>query len=284
MKIINLQQGSPEWEEFRKNKIGASDCPAIMGKNPFKSAFRLWEEKCGKKVFVTDAMRRGTELESKARGIYAEQLGAELTPVVGQHDEHEWMIASLDGVSENMTTVIEIKCPNEEVFKKIEEGKIPEYYIWQIQHQLAVTEGLHVTLVAFNGTRIVCHSIARDEEMIKKLIAEEQKFYMRMMNLDPPEPEADDLTLRSDAEFLEAEEALAVVQEKLSGYEDLKEEERICKEALIYLANDIPSRGSKYRVCKVIRRGGVQYDKIPELRNIDLEKFRKPPTEFWRVS
>lgn len=285
MKIIDLKQGSPEWEEYRKNKIGASDCPSIMNVSPFKSAFRLWEEKCGKKVFVTDAMRRGSALEGKARELYSEQLGGvALNPIVGQHDEHEWMIASLDGVSDNLVTVIEIKCPNAETFKKIEAGDIPKHYIWQIQHQLAVTDGLHITLVAYNGEKVVCHSIARDEGMIKKLIDAEQKFYTRMMNLDPPEPDVDDLLLRTDAEFLEAEDALERVQSQLLGYAEFLEEEKICKDALRYLSNDIPSRGAKFRVCKVYRRGAVQYDKIPILNGIDLEEYRKPPIEFWRVS
>jgi len=35
---VDLIQNTPEWEEWRFTGIGASDAPAIMGENRFKSA------------------------------------------------------------------------------------------------------------------------------------------------------------------------------------------------------------------------------------------------------
>jgi predicted phage-related endonuclease len=40
-----MQQQTPEWLEFRKNKIGASDAPIIMETSPWKTPYQLWLEK-----------------------------------------------------------------------------------------------------------------------------------------------------------------------------------------------------------------------------------------------
>ncbi len=44
MKIIDLEQGTPEWLEWRKNGIGSSDIATIMGANPYQTPYQLWEE------------------------------------------------------------------------------------------------------------------------------------------------------------------------------------------------------------------------------------------------
>ena len=39
-----------EWLSLRANYIGGSDAAAILGLNPYKSAYALWAEKTGKAV------------------------------------------------------------------------------------------------------------------------------------------------------------------------------------------------------------------------------------------
>ncbi len=54
-----LIQHSNEWLELRKNKIGASDAPIIMKVSPWKTPYRLWEEKLGLTECVSNqAMKR----------------------------------------------------------------------------------------------------------------------------------------------------------------------------------------------------------------------------------
>ena len=45
MKIIPIEQQSPEWFEWRKTGITASDMPIIMGVSPYKTPWQLWAEK-----------------------------------------------------------------------------------------------------------------------------------------------------------------------------------------------------------------------------------------------
>ena len=80
----HLQQNTNEWLEFRRNKIGSSDAPIIMGKSPWKTPHQLWEEKMGIKdsFFESQAMRRGKDLEPEARTAFEEQTGLVMWPDV----------------------------------------------------------------------------------------------------------------------------------------------------------------------------------------------------------
>jgi hypothetical protein len=35
---------------------------------------------------------------------------------------------------------------------------------------------------------------------------------------------------------------------------------------------------------RVFRKGSINYKNVPELKNIDLEKYRKPASEFWKIT
>ena len=41
--IVDLQQNTPEWLEFRRLRIGASDAPVIMEVSPYTTPYTLWE-------------------------------------------------------------------------------------------------------------------------------------------------------------------------------------------------------------------------------------------------
>ena len=74
--IIDLEQGTPAWLEWRSQGIGASDAPTIMGENPWKRAADLLDEKCGKlKSNSNAAMVRGSALEPEARRRFEAKVG-----------------------------------------------------------------------------------------------------------------------------------------------------------------------------------------------------------------
>ena len=179
MKIINLEPNTPEWEAFRRLKIGASDCPAICGVDPYTKPEKLWKRKfTGDKQYVSPAMRRGSELEGLARQMLEKSRGCAFPPMVVQHDRYDWMIASLDGYNEGWKCGVEIKCPGEKVFNKIViERDIPKNYIYQVQHQMCVTDNEEYVLLVFNGVYFEEFSIYRDEGIIEELIAKEERFY-----------------------------------------------------------------------------------------------------------
>jgi len=74
MKVIDIQQRSPEWHEWRKNGISATSCAVIMGENPDKTKLQLWRELVGldtaPDLACIPQVRRGVKFESAcATGI-----------------------------------------------------------------------------------------------------------------------------------------------------------------------------------------------------------------------
>lgn len=279
MRFLNLTQNTPEWEDFRRTKIGASDCATIMGANPYKTSSALWREKAlGKTAFVTSAMERGTRLEPFARDWADNLHQTKYKPVCVQSDDYDFMMASLDGYDPISETLIEIKCPNDKTFQGLVNREIPAYYHWQMQHQMLVTGLSKATLIGYNGLDGVEITVDRDEQMITEIIAKESSFYASMVSGIAPEPEVKE---RADEDVLEAIRAWKIAK---VAREEAEELENICRDSLIYLANDTPFRCEGVIVRKQEKAGSIDYKKIPELKGVDLEYYRKPGTEFWKIS
>ncbi len=112
-RIERLQQNTAEWHRWRQQGLGASDAPVIMGEAAFKTPRMLWSIKTGRtqEDAAGPAARRGRELERLARQVYEQEVGIQMEPLCLVHDQLEWMRASLDGLSFDGSTVLEIKCP-----------------------------------------------------------------------------------------------------------------------------------------------------------------------------
>ena len=112
-RIERLQQNTAEWHRWRQQGLGASDAPVIMGEAAFKTPRMLWSIKTGRaqEDAPGPAARRGRELERLARRAYEQEVGIQMEPLCLVHDQLEWMRASLDGLSFDGSTVLEIKCP-----------------------------------------------------------------------------------------------------------------------------------------------------------------------------
>lgn len=114
MKIIDLEQGTQEWLDWRKGGIGGSDAPAVMGVSPWDSPLSLWQRRMGlvpEKV-MSQAMARGHELEPIARQLLEAETGLVFAPMCGEHKKFAFLKASFDGVSLCRTALAEIKAPN----------------------------------------------------------------------------------------------------------------------------------------------------------------------------
>lgn len=60
--------------------------------------------------------------------------------------------------------------------------------------------------------------------------------------------------------------------------------EEIMRAELISASQSQSSKGCGVKAQKIIRNGSVQYSEIPELIGVDLEKYRKPQSESWRIT
>lgn len=181
--IIELQQGSAEWLEWRKNGIGASDAPAIMDENPYKSSKQLLKEKLGpiRESIKNSAMSLGTSLEPEARRRYILKKGVDVKPICLQSNKFNWLRASLDGMTLTYDTVVEIKC-GESVYRRTRENKhVPGYYYGQLQHILAVTDLEEIDFFCYwPGNSEILLPVHRNNNYIEHMLNKEYDFWNLM--------------------------------------------------------------------------------------------------------
>jgi putative phage-type endonuclease len=131
-----VEQGSGDWLTWRRGGLGSSDIPIIMGVSPWRTPHQLWQEKTKKieaKQFSNFAIERGNRLEPKARAMFELLMDESFPPFVAEHPEFPQFRVSLDGWSEGLSAILEIKCPGEADHTKAKNGEVPEKYIWQVE-------------------------------------------------------------------------------------------------------------------------------------------------------
>jgi len=281
MKLINLEQGSPEWLEFRRMGIGASDAPSIMGVG-FKTAEQLLDDKLsGKEQIVNVAMQRGKDLEEPARQAFMQATGLSVAPAVVVSDDLSWQFASLDGMDMMQEFFVEIKCPGYKDHATAMVGMIPAKYYPQLQHQFSVTGMKKGYYYSFDGKNGALVEIERDDKYIEELLERERKFFERMMNFDSPKITDKDFVMLDDAEWDEVCIEYRKVKDEL---QDLQDKEKKLKERLISIASERNIRSCGVKLMKVLRKGNICYDKIPQLVGVDLDQYRSKPIEYWNLT
>lgn len=273
-------------EEFlntRKNKLGASDAPIIMGVSPFKTPYQLWQEKLGliPDTIMTSAMKRGLDMEETARSCFESMTGIKTFSHRVTHPNHEWMIASLDGIDFNGDNIVEIKCPGQKDHDTAIHGFVPEKYIPQLQHQLECTGLTKVYYFSFDGSQGVILEVLRDDNYIKDMVKMESEFFRCLQELNPPELIDRDYIPITNIEWQKHSMELKEYQNKLAEFEDKIEQ---TKKKLINMTNGKNCKGNGVSVSNITRRGSVDYKSIPELKSVDLEKYRKSATTYWKVN
>lgn len=160
MITVNLQQGTPEWHEFRAKHFTASDAAAMLGYSHYKTRDQLLQEKAtGITEEVTPEKQRlfdrGHKTEALAREILEQELGQDLYPVTGTSSEREEIAASLDGLTLDDSIVFEHKLWSEKLAAFIEvEGDLPKTHWPQIEQQLYVSGAGTCVFVVSDGTEL----------------------------------------------------------------------------------------------------------------------------------
>ncbi len=282
-------QGSKEWLEMRRGHLGASDAPVVMKDSPWRTPFQLWEEKVGVKNSPTEnfAMRRGTQMEPEARKAFEDATGLEVFPQVVFHPQHKFMMASLDGLTLCGDAVVEIKCPGSKDHSIAMKGKVPEHYKAQLQHQLACLSLEMLYYFSFDGTDGKIIEVERDEKYISQMIKEEEAFWKFVKSKTPPPFSEKDYELKNDSEWLMRSEEIVKFDKMIKEFEErvkgLKKSKDALKEELIKEAEGKSCKGGGIILTRSYPQGRVDYSAIPELQNVDLNKYRKQSKETWTL-
>ncbi len=193
MEILNTQQNTDKWLEERKKVIGGSDVPIILGISPYKTRYRLWQEKLDlvepeEKSFIH---AKGHLLEDKARTIYELLNDIDIPPKVVRKDDPKfpWAQVSLDGLSLETRNAVEIKYVGESAFDEVLlRGVIPDHHHAQLQYQMFVTGFNSIDYVAYSEKRnnIAVKKVEADKEFIAKMVASCEEFWWELKNEIPP--------------------------------------------------------------------------------------------------
>jgi putative phage-type endonuclease len=283
-RIEPLHQNTAEWHRWRLQGIGASDAPVIMGETPFKTPKKLWSIKTGRiqQDQAGQAARRGLELERFARRAYERQTGIQVEPLCLLHEEFPWMRASLDGLSFDGSTLLEIKCPlNLRDRASAQEGRIPSHYRAQLQHQLEVSGAEQAHYWSFHGTNGILIEVRPDREYAWRLIEVEAAFWQLVKENRWPELANEELDLSADRKWRDAAVRYREVKHRL---ESTALEERTLRATLRGMASARRTYGCGVEVLKSSRKGAVDYSAVPELRGVDVEPYRKPPVAVIKIN
>jgi len=277
--LDNLEQGSAEWHALRKTKITATDASAIMGVNPWKTRLQLYNEKLSDDAPMppNGRMQRGIDLEPIARSLFNLKTGWKMRPAVIVKD---FMMASLDGRDDSIGCIVEIKCPGDKDHQIALQGRVPEHYYPQLQHQIYVAGTQIAFYFSFDGIDGVIVRVNRDDEYIDRMIEEEKKFYECLINKTPPEDLGDGYTVRDDDLWEQCAGKWKAVNARLKELEKMEEDLR---NQLVFLSGESNTKGGGISICQIARKGSVDYSKVPQLKGLNLEAYRKPTTSSWRI-
>ncbi len=279
-----LIQQSDEWLAMRRTMIGASDAPVIMGVSPWSTKHKLWQEKLQliEPRKATKAMRDGINGEDEARVSFINETGIIMAPDVIFHKGNHFMMASLDGISPDGKSIVEIKRPGQADHEVAKSGQVPEKYFPQLQHQLEVCELEMTYYYSYrNAKDVKLLKVYRDDKYIKRMKDEEEEFWNCMNEFIAPklterdyEEKDDDIWNASATQWMEVTCEIQVLEKR----------EKELRELLISQSQNKNSKGGGVRVSKIVRKGSIEYSTIPELALVNLENYRKSPIETWRIS
>lgn len=171
-----------EWLEYRNKGIGGSDAAAIAGLNPYKSPAGVYLEKIGLSNGPEDneKMRVGRDLEEYVAQRFTEATGLKVRKrnAILVHKDHEFMFANVDRLIVGKNEGLECKTTSSYGMKNWEGDEIPQHYILQCMHYMAVT-GADAWYIAclIGNEKFVYKRIERDEEIINYLIQIEKDFW-----------------------------------------------------------------------------------------------------------
>lgn len=193
--IADTAEARESWLAERRNGIGASEAAAVLGLSRWETPLEVYLRKKGlmPPKEETAAMRRGRRMEAVIAEEYQEATGHLIigTQLFVHHPERPWQFATLDAVSSDFVPV-ELKSVG---WRSAHEwgdpddvaDAIPEHYLVQVMHQLAVTGAplAHVAAL-IGGSEFRLYEVERNEDVIASITEKEREFMRRLEEDDPP--------------------------------------------------------------------------------------------------
>jgi putative phage-type endonuclease len=200
-----------EWLSHRHTGLGASEIGGVLGLPGVahrSSPLKVFLEKSGaldpEDLSDVEAIEWGHIMEPVIAAQYAAKTGRHIERgrsgrfQVLRSVEHPWALCSLDyWTAENDNSPrrpLEIKNVSAFMAEDWLNGP-PDYYQAQIQQQLLITGASKATsALCLGGNRLLWCDVPRDEEMIRKIVYHGSRFWQRLIDRNPPDPDESEAT------------------------------------------------------------------------------------------
>ena len=156
-----IYKSRAEWLEARRDGLGASDAPSVLGLSPWKTNVQLWEEKTGRAapedIGDNPAVQYGNDAEPLLRALFAldhPEYALTFTPYkIISRPKHPFLTCTPDGELEERETGrrggLEIKTT--EILSSPGwlkwKDRIPDHYYAQVCHQMLAAGWAFVELL-----------------------------------------------------------------------------------------------------------------------------------------
>ncbi len=182
---IIVFNGPDDWHRLRAQNVGASDIAALFGYSPWTTEWKLYMEKSGQ-------LPPGDEKKWMTRGRHFEPAIASYAREVFELDvvkvEHYWTDDHCAGLGASLDYTLQgdLGVPVEIKWVENYEGwdwsgdeltTIPDYYLFQVQHQMACTGAPYGILIAFIAGAVKKMVIPRSDAIIGALRMRVTKFW-----------------------------------------------------------------------------------------------------------
>ena len=209
--MSGLVPGSPEWLAERRNGIGASEVPAILGVDRYKTGLDIWLEKRGLAERTGDdtgPQRVGRFAEPMIAKLYADTVGVSLRDVPRvRHPDFDMLFASADrmvvGLDDAWLYPVEIKNRGgiPRGWGDAGTDHIPQAVAVQVHVQMACYDLDRADVAALlGGNDFRVYTVHRDPTIERVILERVAEWWQRhMVQGEEPEitgPSADDYLAR----------------------------------------------------------------------------------------
>lgn len=216
--------------EARQSGLGGSDTATILGLNPYKSGYELWQEKTGRvqpeDISGKFAIRRGNDMEALVAKWFSEETGMTVRRDnrTITNPDHPYMLGHIDRRIQGKPEGLECKTANWRVAMKFGEAgtdDVPANYLIQCVHYMIVTGWRVWHLAADLGGEFRIFKIDYDEALADHIANEVNSWWVNHIVNDieptPTTPREIDLAYShaDKGKVVEASESIVAVHSQL---------------------------------------------------------------------
>lgn len=238
------EPGSPEWLEWRRQGVTSTDSAKILGVSKYGDALDVYIDKVSgrDKEFTAKQARllkRGHKMEHLVAEEYSEVTGRKLRrqPPRIHSAGLDWFRCSIDrqalASDDRPTGMVECKTAGQQMFRKIAMEGLPNDYLIQVQHDLAVWDYQWgaIAILCPDTFDFIHFDIERNDELVEQIMEAGARFWKNVQEGTTPETNikapklpaiGGDLVHLDSAEFGDAVQALNVATMLAAEADELK--------------------------------------------------------------